>query len=81
MHVTGNHTIFTNFSVSSPCLACGQILTLVPTVCYFISICVILTRIVPPLPPRRFSTRGAFSARKIMKIVYWRGHMTTRGTC
>ena len=35
----------------------------------------------PPPAPRRFSTRGVFSATKIMKIVYWRGHMTTRGTC
>ena len=24
----------------------------------------------PPLPPRRFSTRGVFSATKIMKVVY-----------
>ena len=38
---SGNHNIFTNF-LSPAWFACGQTLILVPTVCYLISICVIL---------------------------------------
>ena len=42
MPVTGTITFFYQFSVSPAWFACGQTLILCPTVCYLISICVIL---------------------------------------